>query len=191
MPSAVPVEHRALGLDRRTITPALVIAAIVIFYSVVIPYADGLVDHDSAVEAGTNLVVGSDVSIVPPAGWEVTDRTALDEGSLELHNSGIIVNATVGPFTGELDDLLGYADGIVDDAETAVVHHEASSIVAADGTPGLEEHWDGLNTEGLLAVFSDGEQGVVIAVEGPEPMVTRHQQELDQMIRSVRFGAES
>ena len=191
MPSAVPVEHRVLGLDRRTIAPAVVIAVIVLFYAVLIPYADGLVDHDNAVEAGTTVVIGGDVTIVPPAGWEVTDRTALDDGFLELHNSGIIVNANVGPFTGELDDLLAYADGIVDDAETSVVHHEASSIVAADGTAGLEEHWDGLNTEGLLAVFSDGTQGVVISVEGPEPMVTRHQQELDQMIRSVRFGAES
>ena len=191
MPLPVPVEHRVLGLDRRTITPAVIIAVIVMFYAVIIPYVDGLVDHDSAVEAGTSLVIGEGVSIVPPAGWEVTDRTALDAGSLELHNSGILVNATVGPFTGELDDLLAYADGIGDDAESAVVHHEASSIVAADGTAGLEEHWDGVNTEGLLAVFSDGTLGVVIAVEGPQPIVTRHQQELGQMIRSVRFGAES
>ena len=191
MRSAIPVEHRVLGLDRRTITPAVIVAAIVTFYAVLIPYVDGLVDHDSAVEAGTSLVIGGDVTIVPPAGWEVTDRTALDAGSLELHNSGIIVNANVGPFAGELDELLAYADGIVDDAETGVAHHEASSIVAADGTAGLEEHWDGVNTEGLLAVFSDGTLGVVIAVEGPEPMVTRHQKELDQMIASVRFGADS
>ena len=191
MPATVPVEHRALGLDRRTIAPAVVIAAIVIFYSMIIPYVDGLVDHDSAVEPGTSLVIGGNVSIVPPAGWEVTDRTALDAGSLELHNSGIIVNANVGPFAGELDDLLAYADGIVDGTETGVAHHEASSIVAADGTAGLEEHWDGVNTEGLVAVFSDGTVGVVIAVEGPAPMVTRHQRELDQMIASVRFGADS
>lgn len=191
MPSAVPVEHRVLGLDRRTITPAVIIAAIVLFYAVLIPYVDGLVDHDSAVEPGTSVVIGAGVSLVPPAGWEITDRTALDEGSLELHNSGIIVNANVGPFNGDLDDLLAYADGLVDDAESAVVHHEARSIVAADGTAGLEEQWDGLNTQGLLAVFSDGTVGVVITVEGPEPMVTRHQQELDQMITSVRFGADS
>jgi len=191
MRSSVPVEQRLLGLDRRTIAPAVVIAVIVAFYAVVIPYVDGFVDHDSAVQAGTSLVIGNDVSIVPPAGWEVTDRTALDAGSLELHNSGIIVNASVGPSTGELDDLLAYEDGVVDDAESGVVHHEASSIVAADGTAGLEEHWDGVNTEGLLAVFSDGTLGVVISVEGPQPMVTRHQQELDQMIASVRFGVES
>lgn len=85
MPSPAAVEHRVLGPDHRTITPA--------------------------VERGTSLVIGNDALIVSPAGWDVTDRTALDAGSLELHRSGIIVNANVGPLTGELDDLLAYADG--------------------------------------------------------------------------------
>lgn len=191
MPPTVPVEHRLSGIDRRTIKPAIVIAAITILYASVFPFVNGLVDHDSPVEPGTALVVGNSVSVVPPAGWEVTDRTALDAGSLELHNSGIIVNASTGAFTGELDDLLAWADEIAEEADSAIIHHEAGSITAADGTAGLIEHFDGANTEGMLAVYSDGDVGITIVVEGPAPLVTTHQKEIEQMIASVRFGVDS
>ena len=188
MSTAVPVEHRLVGLDRRTVKPTLIVALIVVLYSVGAPFLDGLVDHDSAVEPGTTVEIGSGVTLVPPAAWEITDRTALDAGSLELHNSGVIVNVVVGPYTGELDGLLEFA---AEDIDTDLIHHEASSIVSADGAAGLEEHFDGLNTEGLVAVYADGTTGVSIAVEGPEPMVTRYLDDIDEMIASVRFGAES
>src|SRR6218665_2596803 len=65
----VPVEHRFLGLDRRTTPLALVLVAIAAVFLVVVPSIDRAVGWDDAIEAGDVIDLGDGVTFVPPEGW--------------------------------------------------------------------------------------------------------------------------
>ena len=67
----VPVEHRWLGLDRRTIAPALGVAILALFWAVVVPAIDRAIPEDRKVEAGQVFGAGNGVTVAPPTGWNV------------------------------------------------------------------------------------------------------------------------
>ena len=78
----VPVEHRFLGLDRRTFPFALVALAVWALWTVVVPWVDRQVSWDDPIRAGDVLRVTDNVTMTPIAGWglesglRTTDRTS-------------------------------------------------------------------------------------------------------------------
>src|SRR5262245_9135453 len=65
----VPVEHRWLGLDRRTLAPGLGVLLLALLWAVVLPAVNEAVPDDREVGAGTVLVASHGVTVVPPVGW--------------------------------------------------------------------------------------------------------------------------
>ena len=47
------------------------------------------------------------------------------------------------------------------------------------------------NQQGWIAVFAEDGVGVEIVAIGPEPQVTRFEDQIDDMISSLQFGADS
>jgi hypothetical protein len=66
-----------------------------------------------------------------------------------------------------------------------------TSITTNEGSTGLIETFDGVNSHGTLAVFAEGGVGIEIEVHGPEPLFTSNADAVEQMIRSLRFGETS
>ena len=184
----VPVEHRLLGLDRRTIAPTLWVLALVLLWSTIVPFIDRHVSYDVEVEPGTVLDVGSGVTIVPPPYWEIDPQTALTEGSLVVHHSGVTVTVTVGVFDGELSDLMASANDALDvDRITSA----QTSITTSSGSVGLIEAFQSGNAHGFIAVFAEDGVGVEIEAIGPEPQIHRFESEIDDMVVSLEFGGAS
>ena len=62
----VPVEHRILGIDRRTIAPSLAVLAFMVLMAVVVPSIDDSVDYDDPIVAGDVMdLVGGTLTFVP------------------------------------------------------------------------------------------------------------------------------
>jgi len=186
--SGVPVEHRVLGLDRRKLGATLGVLALIVLWAVIAPLIADAIPYDEEVAAGDAFVVGGEVTIVPPVGWEVEPQTALEDGTLVVHNSGLIATTTVGTFDGDLADLMAEVnEGLDIDRIT----RPQSSITTTEGSTGLIESFDGFNSHGTLAVFAEDGVGVTIEVHGPEPLFTRNADAIEQMIVSLQFGGTS
>ena len=186
--NTVPVEHRLLGLDRRKMGGTFAVLLLVLLWAVIAPHVDASIKHDNEAAPGEVFDVGSGVTIVPPTRWQVDTQTGLTVGTLVVHNAGVSITVTVGPFDGELPDLLDQANETLDiDGITSA----QSSITTTAGSTGLIEAFTGISEEGRLAVFSEDKLGVVIEAVGPAPQVTRFVDEIDEMIISLKFGEVS
>ncbi|RLE24122.1 MAG: hypothetical protein DRJ50_05125 [Actinobacteria bacterium] len=185
---AVPVEHRVLGLDRRKMVGTLAVLALVILWAVVAPFVDDSIHYENEVASGETFDVGSGVTIVPPTRWEVDPQTALTQGSLVVHNGGLTVTVTVGTFDGELSDLMASANESLDIDR---ITRPQSSITTTQGSTGLIESFDAVNSHGTLSVFAEDGVGVEIESLGPEPLATKYADEINAMVISLQFGASS
>ncbi len=186
--TSVPVEHRLLGIDRRTIVPALWVLALVLLWSIVVPYIDHHVSHEVEVEPGTVIEVGSGVTIVPPAYWGVDTQTPLTQGSLVVHDGGVTVTVTVGTFDGELSDLMESANDALD---VDRITSPQKTITTTSGSVGLIEAFLAGSAHGFLAVFAEDGVGVEIEAIGPEPQIHRYEDEIHDMVVSLEFGGDS
>ena len=184
----VPVEHRLLGLDRRKMVGTLGVLALVLLWAVIVPHIDASMRHDDEAAPGEVFDVGSGVTIVPPTRWQVDTQTALTEGSLVVHNGGVSVTVRVGTFDGDLPDLLDSANESLDIQE---ITSAQSTITTTAGSTGLIETFTGVSEQGIVAVFAEDGVGVEIEAVGPAPQVTRFAEEINEMILSLKFGADS
>jgi hypothetical protein len=186
--TTVPIEHRILGLDKRKMGGTLAVLGLVVLWATIVPFIDGAIPYDEEVAAGDEFDVGGTVTIVPPVGWEVDPRTALDEGTLVVHHSGLIATTTVGAFDGDLSELMA---SLNDSLDVDRITRPQNSITTNEGSTGLMESFDGFNSHGTLAVFAEDGVGVEIEVHGPEPLFTKNSDVIEQMIRSLSFGTTS
>jgi hypothetical protein len=67
----VPVEHRVLGLDRRSFPFAFTVLAVFLVSTVVIPRINDAIEWDDPVRAGEQLALTDSISFTPTVGWEV------------------------------------------------------------------------------------------------------------------------
>ena len=179
----VPVEHRVVGLDRRKLPATMAVLGLVVLWASVVPFIADSIPYEDEVAAGDAFEVGA-VTIVPPVGWEVELRTALDQNSLVVHHSGLIVTTTVGTFDGELPELMAAAN---DNLDIDRITRPQASITTNQGSTGLIESFDSVSSHGTLAVFAEEGVGVRIEAHGPEPLFTRNADAIEAMIVSIRF----
>ena len=177
-----------LGLDRRKMAGTLAVLALVVLWAVIAPHVDSSIRHDNEAAPGEVFDVGSGVTIVPPARWQVETQNALTEGSLVVHNGGVSVTVTVGTFDGDLPDLMDSANESLDIQE---ITSAQSTITTTAGSSGLVEAYTGIREQGIVAVFAEDGVGVEIEAVGPDPQVTRFADEITEMILSLKFGADS
>ena len=67
----VPVEHRRLGLDRRTFKPALIVLAIALLLIHGSQALNAAIPWHNQTEAGDVLDLGGGATAVPPVGWQL------------------------------------------------------------------------------------------------------------------------
>jgi hypothetical protein len=198
----VPVEHRLLGLDKRTLPFAVAALAVWLLWVVVVPAVDDAVPWRDETRPGDVFQVTPTVTMTPAVGWGVqsglrtTDRTASGDTSdnVVLVNGGVAFQITSGPWTGtpaELLDRITVIIGTVSGSEDFRLTRGATTMRTAQGNVGVLESFATPQAEGLIAALVYDGQGLQIQAVGPPEQLDTHAEELGRMISSIGDGSRS
>lgn len=193
----VPVEHRLLGFDRRSLVPALVVLGLLLLWTVVVPAIDGAVDYRQQTRAGDVLALADGLTMDAQEGWSVdsglltTDRTASRRpgAAVLLTDGGVSFEVTPGPFRGTPRQLLADVER-VDSAKSGGSAYHVSSPVAAfhttQGAAGVAQAYSTVQGAGIVSALVYGSTGVRIVATGPAGWLGDRGEEVGAMIDSIR-----
>jgi hypothetical protein len=194
----VPVEHRFFGLDRRTLPFALAALAVWLLWTVVLPWVDERVPWNDTIAAGERIRLTDDVTFAPAPGWglirglRTTDRTSSGQtstGQVELTDDGVLFLAERGAWSGTPRGLLDQITKITS-TEAGRDGFELSTrpttIQTASGADGVLAGFKTPRSEGLIAAFVFGGDGLQIQVVGPPAQLADRGEEIGRMIASIR-----
>jgi hypothetical protein len=192
----VPAEHRLAGLDRRTFPFAIVALVVWVVWAFIVPAIDEATPWEDPIRPGDVLQLTRDATIVPPVGWglqsglRTTDqpRNGSAPGPIVLSRDGLLVQTTVGPWTGSAAELLGQVTAITTTTARGQGFHVTSgadTFSTRDGIPGVLETFSAPRTEGMIAaVVIDGE-GVQIQAVGPPEQAAGLARDVERMLTSI------
>jgi hypothetical protein len=199
----VPVEHRFLGLDRRTLPFALAPVAVWLLWTVLVPWVDGRIGWNDTIRAGDRIQLTDDVTFAPAPGWglqaglRTTDRTSSGQTStpqVELTNDGVIFVAQRGAWNGTPRALLDQITTITSTEAGRDGFHlstRPTSTQTASGADGVIEGFKTPRSEGLIAAFVFGDTGLQVQVVGAPAQLADRSQEIARMISSIRQEASA
>lgn len=195
----VPVEHRFLGLDRRTFPFAGAALAVWLLWAVVVPAVDDAVPWHDVVRAGDVLQLTDSVTMVPVAGWglrsglRTTDRTR-DGATSEpvvLTEEGVTLQVTPGPWAGSPTQLLVQSARITG-AQAGPDRLDpvggTTTVQTREGDVGVLEAFSTPVADGLIAAFVFDGQGLQIEAFGTPEHMAEHAGEISAMIASIGRG---
>lgn len=205
----VPVEHRFLGLDRRTIPLTLFVLAVMILFIVVVPAIDRAVGWDDEIRAGDVIDLGDGLTFVPAVGWELTSGTRVADAPVSgvggpetrasVGNGGVTVQVDRSGFDGTADELLDRVNQLrtKSDAEpnrSFKVTGPRSTVTTASGITGVSEAYTSANGEGRMLAFtldagktSGTPTGVLVVVDGAGDGYAAQADAIDALIASIAF----
>jgi hypothetical protein len=202
--------RRSAGIDRRTVGPALLVLALAVLMSVVLPSIDGATSHRDQIDKGDVAEIADGLTLVPATGWDLatgalvghtrspvgtTATTEVVDGSVELQ-------VQTAPFEGTPSALLTRVNKIDDDLErvqgSAATTTRRYAVRTRQGAIGVAEDFVGVHKQGTTVAFvfrtrgqssSQGEatrEGVVVVAAGPKGPISRQRDDIVAMIRSIR-----
>jgi hypothetical protein len=200
--------QRIAGIDRRTIGPALLVLALAVLMSVVLPSIDNDAPYREAVHRGDVVEIADGITLVPAPGWHLASgvlagRTRSPVGSTattELVDGGVDFDVQAAPFAGTPRALLSRVNKINSDLAHARGRTAAMSdqyaVTTRQGVAGVAEDFAGVEKQGTIVAFvlrsraqSTGQstrEGVEIVVSGPRGAISRRRDAVVAMIRSLR-----
>jgi len=192
----VPADERLLGLDRRTLRPTLVVLALFVVMSVVLPVINAAVPYHDIVRPGDVMQIEGDVTFVPEAGWGITSgvRAGHPPMSGQYPTSATVEDGAL-KFTLRTGSFRGDADQLLDQIQTTSealnrgrgVHITGApaTIVTAQGKQGATVRVTGPHTGGVIAAFVFGDRGVEAVATGPTDAGAAQSAAVLRMIGSV------
>lgn len=209
-PDWVPVDRRWLGLDKRTLKPALFVLAVVIVFVGVVPAINNAISWTNQTRAGDVIDMGDGLTFAPPVGWDLTDGfkttdhpasgVSATSSSAVLSNGGVQIEAKGGAYAGTADALVRQLNQNLtrNQGSAFKVDGTAVSITTDSGITGVTEVFRSAAKEGQLAAFTFSKGGSLPAavglsftVTGPEGSLARYRAEIDGMLSSVALEAAS
>jgi hypothetical protein len=193
----VPVEHRVLGLDRRTIPFAAVAVAVWLLWTVVLPWIDGRVAWNDPIRAGERIRLTDDVTFAPAVGWglqsglRTTDVTSSGQTSTDvvLTSDGVTFYIQRGAWDGTPRQLLDQITKITTTTsgdQSFELSSRPVTFQTASGHDGVLESFRSTRVEGLLAALVFGGEGLRVQAVGPSQQLATHAEEIGRMISSIR-----
>jgi len=197
----VPADERWFGLDRRTIRPTLVVFALAIVMSVVLPITDATVPYHDNVKAGDVLELEGDVTFVPEAGWGITSGLRAGHAPLSgeypatatIEDGAIKFTVHTGQFHGDAHQLLDQIETTseaLNSGRGVRVTGAPTTIVTDQGKQGATVRISGPHTVGLIAAFVFGTRGVEAVATGPSDAGSVPAATVLEMIRSISKPGE-
>lgn len=197
----VPVDRRFLGLDKRTLLPAGVVALLFVVAVWALPAIDDAVKVDNPIRAG-DVVQVANVQFVPAAGGDLV--TGLRQGQAGVSGSypGTAVVSYDGiQFEVIVDDYAGSPAQLLAQIENNNARYRNGSGFKATSDPvtiensagdrGAAARFQGSTGQGLIAAFVFAGTGVEIVAVGPKSVDDAVPQQVTAMIQSVRPVAGS
>jgi hypothetical protein len=206
--------RRSYGIDRRTVGPALLVLALAVLMSIVLPQIDSETQYHDAVHKGDIVELAGGLTLVPTAGWDlargaVVGRTRSplgDTAQTELVHGSVDFYVQAAPFDGTPSALLTLVDQINADLRrsrgraAATTHRYA--VTTRQGAVGVAEDFVGVARQGSLVAFvfrprvastksqkQPTREGVEIVVAGPTGPISRQRDHIVSMIRSIRAAS--
>ena len=109
----VPVEHRLLGMDKRSFPYAFFVIGVFLVATVIIPLIDRAIPWDDPVVAGDRLALSKTIAFTPTTGWNVEngfrltgDGPATQSGEATVVGEGVTFDIVPGAFDGSPPELL-------------------------------------------------------------------------------------
>ena len=198
----VPVEHRLLGLDRRTFPFAIVAVAVWALWTVVVPWIDDRVSWDDRVEAGDVMLVTPDVTFTPAVGWNVVsgvragDDSVVGEQSpppVVITDGSVSLSMQAGPWDGTPAELLRQITKItttIEGGDAFQVTALAGTVRTDQGATGVVEGFVSPRVTGQIAAFVFDGDGVEVQVVGPQDQIGARADEIGAMIASLATAGD-
>jgi hypothetical protein len=197
----VPADERLFGVDRRTIAPTLVVFALVILMSVVLPIINAKVPYHDIVKAGDVLQLQGDVTFVPEAGWGITSGVRAGNAPLSgeypatatVEHKAVKFRVHTAPFDGDADKLLDQIETTSEALNRGRGVHVAgthTTIVTDQGKQGATARVTGPHTGGVIAAFVFDRRGVEAVATGPSDAGPELTAAVFRMIRGISHPEE-
>ena len=201
--SAGPVTsgaHRLAGIDTRTVGPALLVLALAVLMSVVLPSIDGETSYRDEVQTGDVVEVADGITLVPAPGWELATGALVGQtrspvgstATTEVVDGGVKLAVQAAPFDGTPSALLERTNEISADLDRARGVTRRYPVTTRQGAKGAGEDFVGAGRQGSVVAFvfeprgEPGREGVEIVVSGPKGQISRRRDDIVAMIRSIR-----
>ncbi|MFC6008387.1 hypothetical protein [Angustibacter luteus] len=191
----VPVEHRLLGLDKRSFPYALFVVAVFLVATVVIPRVNDAIDWDDPVRAGEQLALTDTIAFTPVTGWDVergyrvgAGGSTVQSGEATVVGDGVTFDVVPGTFDGtpaELLDQIAKVTSATGDP-TFRVDGEPATITTTGGDVGVIQTYSSVNGDGLVAAFVLDGEGLQVTAYGPPTQMRAAAEDIQDMIASIR-----
>jgi len=192
--------HPAAAIDPRTVKPALLVLALAVVMSVVLPSIDNDTPYHDAIHNGDVAAVADGITLVPTPGWNLasgalaghTRSLVGSTGTTELVDGSVDFDVQAAPFAGTPSALLSQINMINSDLAHARGGAAATSdryaVTTRQGVVGMAEDFVGVDKQGSIVafVFRSTHEGVEIVVSGPKGSISRRRDDIVAMIRSIR-----
>jgi len=191
----VPVEHRLLGLDKRSFPPALFVVAVFLVATVLVPRVNDAIAWDDPVRAGEQLALTDSVAFTPATGWNVergfrvgAGGSAVTSGEATVAGAGVTFDIVPDTFDGTPAELLDQIEKVTSRTgdPTFQVEGDPATITTPAGDVGVIQTYSSVNADGLVAAFVIGDTGLEITAYGPPAQMTAAADDIHDMIASIR-----
>lgn len=195
----VPVDRRWLGMDKRTILPALIVLALAFLQGVLLPRIDAAIPEKDVTVAGDVIALQGQVGFTAAGGWSlVAGERQSDEPSGQgyppqavLARGGSQFVVRTGTFGGDaraLLDQIERTDELLGTGLTAT--GEPVAITTTSGVDGVITRYAAATVDGVLAAFVLDGTGIEVVAVGPAQPGQDILGEVADMIASIgRIGA--
>jgi hypothetical protein len=212
--AATAERQRLLGIDRSTIGPSLLVLALALAMSVVLPSIDASTHYRDAIHKGDVAQLAQGITLDPATGWDLASGALVghvrspvgDTAQTELIDGGVDFLVQAAPFAGGTSALLTRINRINADLlharGRAVATTKRYAVTTRQGAVGLAEDFAGVTKEGSIVAFvftsrapstaahrSVAREGVEIVVSGPTGSISRRRDAIVAMIRSIRAAS--
>ncbi|OZC45896.1 hypothetical protein CH267_28625 [Rhodococcus sp. 06-621-2] len=189
----VPAEHRVLGLDRRTLAPALLVIAVFLVLTVAVPRVDAAIGWNDPVRAGQQLALTDTIAFTPRTGWEVETGFRVGEkdrrsGDATVSGDGVTFQVTADSFDGTPDDLVDQVEKVTSRTTDPSfrVDGDRATLTTAAGQTGVVQAYSSVRGDGLVAAFVVDGTGLKVTAYGPPTQMTAAATDIKDMISSIQ-----
>jgi hypothetical protein len=205
--------RRSWGIDRKTVAPALLVLALAVLLSIVLPSLNSATTYKREIRTGDVAAVADGITLVPSPGWALASGALVGRtrspvgtsGTTELIDGGVDLYVHAAPFDGTPSALLTRIDDI-----NAALHHARSrddqstdryAVTTDQGSVGVAEDFVGTTRQGSVVAFvldvgkpsptgaaRTTSEGVEVIVSGPNGSMSRARDDAVAMIRSIKVA---
>jgi len=192
--SRVPVEHRFLGLDRRSFPYALFVVAVFLVATVVVPRIDDAIPWDDPVGAGEQLALTDTIVFTPTTGWDVESGYRVGDsgpagagGAATVTGQGVTLSIVPDDFDGTPAELLEQIEKVTSATSdpTFKVAADPVSITTPAGDVGVVQTYSSVDGDGLIAAFVIDGTGLKVTAYGPPQQMNAAADDIAEMIASI------